>query len=36
LAIAKGIAERHQGQISVTSELGVGTCFQVLLPLTSD
>jgi signal transduction histidine kinase len=34
LAIAKAITEQHRGQLSVTSELGVGTCFQVLLPLS--
>ena len=32
LNIAKRIAEAHGGRISVTSELGVGTTFSVLLP----
>lgn len=33
LAIAKGIAEAHGGDISVSSELGLGTTFCVSLPL---
>lgn len=34
LAIARGVIEdKHQGQISFTSRLGVGTVFTVLLPL---
>ena len=33
LAIAKSIVRQHQGRILVTSQLGVGTCFQVLLPI---
>lgn len=33
LAIAKTIAENHNGEISVTSELGAGSCFLVRLPL---
>ncbi|MBP0030544.1 HAMP domain-containing sensor histidine kinase [Roseofilum sp. Guam] len=32
LAIAKSIAQQHQAKILVTSQLGVGTSFQVLLP----
>lgn len=32
LAIAKRITEAHGGQISVSSELGSGTCFSILLP----
>lgn len=34
LTIAKGIVERLSGKIVVTSELGKGSCFQVLLPST--
>ncbi len=34
LAIAKSITEQHQGQILVTSQIGVGSCFQVLLPIS--
>lgn len=33
LAIVKNIVQQHQGRILVTSQLGVGTCFQVLLPI---
>jgi signal transduction histidine kinase len=33
LAIAHAIAKGHQGQITVTSQLYVGTCFTVYLPL---
>jgi OmpR-family two-component system manganese-sensing sensor histidine kinase len=33
LAIAQTIVQQHQGKISVTSELGVGSCFQVSFPL---
>lgn len=33
LAIAQGIAQQHGGKITVTSELGVGSCFTVRLPL---
>jgi signal transduction histidine kinase len=33
LAIAQTIVQQHQGKISVTSEVGVGSCFQVSLPL---
>lgn len=35
LAIAKRIVELHAGHISVHSEVGVGTCFSVELPLTT-
>ena len=33
LAIVKAIAENHGGRISVTSNVNVGSCFQVRLPL---
>ncbi|GAB4306202.1 MAG: HAMP domain-containing sensor histidine kinase [Oscillatoriaceae cyanobacterium] len=33
LAIAQTIAKSHQGQITATSQLGVGTCFRVRFPL---
>jgi signal transduction histidine kinase len=33
LAIAKEIVDRHHGEITVTSEVGVGSCFRILLPL---
>lgn len=32
LAIAQAIAQRHKGKITVTSEIEVGSCFQVRLP----
>ncbi len=35
LAIASAIARTHGGDITVTSEVGVGSCFQVRLPLAS-
>lgn len=34
LAIVKQITEAHSGTISVSSELGKGTCFQIVLPAT--
>ncbi|NMF58262.1 sensor histidine kinase [Pseudanabaena yagii] len=34
LAIAQSIAESHCGKISVTSQLAVGSCFKVRLPIT--
>ena len=33
LAIAKEIAEAHGGTIAVTSQLGQGSCFSILLPV---
>ncbi|MGQ4650175.1 ATP-binding protein [Lyngbya aestuarii] len=33
LAIAQAIAQRHGGEITASSELGVGSCFQVRLPV---
>ena len=36
LAIVKSIIEAHHGRISVTSEVGKGTTFTVLLPLKDD
>jgi YesN/AraC family two-component response regulator len=33
LALTKELVELHHGSISVTSELGLGTCFNVQLPL---
>ncbi|MEH2398629.1 sensor histidine kinase [Nostoc sp.] len=32
LAIAQAIAQNHSGLISVTSQLGIGSCFTVRLP----
>lgn len=34
LAIAQAIAQQHHGQITVTSQLGQGSCFQVELPFS--
>ncbi len=34
LAIAQTIAQHHRGKVTVTSQVGVGSCFQVYLPLT--
>lgn len=36
LAIAQAIAQNHGGVITVTSQLGVGSCFTVRLPLTTN
>ncbi|ACK65472.1 histidine kinase [Rippkaea orientalis PCC 8801] len=33
LAISQAIAQQHRGKITVSSELGVGTCFEVCLPI---
>ena len=33
LAIVKTIVQQHKGKITVTSEVNVGTCFKVYLPL---
>jgi signal transduction histidine kinase len=35
LALARWIANAHGGEIAVTSETGIGTCFTVSLPLAS-
>lgn len=35
LAIASAIAQRHAGAIAVTSQVGVGSCFEVRLPIAS-
>jgi two-component system, OmpR family, manganese sensing sensor histidine kinase len=35
LAIAQTIAKQHGGEITVKSQVGVGTCFQVHLPLAT-
>jgi two-component system, OmpR family, manganese sensing sensor histidine kinase len=35
LAIAQAIAQNHKGMITVTSQVGVGTCFTVRLPASS-
>ncbi len=35
LAISKAIVENHGGSITVTSKLGIGSCFSVRLPLLS-
>jgi two-component system cell cycle sensor histidine kinase/response regulator CckA len=36
LATVFGIAEQHNGWVEVSSEVGIGTTFRVLLPLTSE
>jgi CheY-like chemotaxis protein len=35
LAIVKSIIEKHEGQVSVESELGKGSCFTVALPIST-
>ena len=35
LALVRSIAELHQGQISVSSTIGQGSCFRVVLPLVA-
>jgi signal transduction histidine kinase len=36
LATAKKIIEAHMGSISVSSEIGKGSSFKIILPLASD
>ncbi len=36
LSIVKWIVDAHEGQVHVESELGVGTSFEVRLPLTAE
>ncbi|MGA9382036.1 MAG: HAMP domain-containing sensor histidine kinase [Phormidium sp.] len=36
LAIAQAIAQYHHGEITVTSQLGIGSCFRLRLPVISD
>lgn len=36
LAIAQSIVDLHQGQIQVSSEVGQGSCFRVLLPALAE
>ncbi len=36
LVIVKKCVDAHRGQISVTSQVGVGTTFTVILPLNSE
>ncbi|MDJ0658228.1 MAG: HAMP domain-containing sensor histidine kinase [Crocosphaera sp.] len=35
LAISQAIAQHHDGEITVKSQVGIGSCFQVRLPLVS-
>ena len=32
LAIAKWIIDKHHGKVKVQSKVGVGTCFEIILP----
>jgi signal transduction histidine kinase len=36
LSIVKWIAEAHAGEVRVQSEVGAGTCFEVLIPLITE
>ncbi len=36
LAISEAIVKRHGGKVSVTSELNIGTCFLVRIPITDN
>lgn len=36
LSVSYGIIQKHQGEISVTSEVGKGSCFTVRLPLLQE
>ncbi|WP_246014603.1 hybrid sensor histidine kinase/response regulator [Geomonas oryzae] len=36
LAVVQGIVKNHGGAISVHSEVGAGTCFEILLPVVVD
>ena len=36
LSIAQAIANTHQGKITVKSKLGIGTCFEVSLPILEE
>lgn len=36
LSIAKAIIEAHGGMIKAESEFGRGSCFTIILPLSSD
>jgi signal transduction histidine kinase len=35
LAIAQAIAQRHGGEIALSSQVGVGSCFEVRLPIAT-